>query len=655
MAIILPCLLFMTGCSYTKKIKNGETAYELQQYSVAIRLFSEEYKEYSNSIHKARIAFLLGKSYEKTLDYPSALEWYKTAENAGFGPEAKKQAALQLKMMERYSESMIVLKELQQLPEYKVMADREFLICKEAERWKSDPEPYQIEKPLETMGYSHYSPTIYRDKYLVVSSDRPEANGKSIYAWTDQKYSDLFIFTKTGVLVSPFDPLINSKHNEGSVCFTKSYNTVYFTRCQRELPENDDCKIMVSQFFEGAWTEPQTLNFIKEKVQYGHPTLLENDSVLVFSSDLSNPGGTFDLFYSELMENGIWSDPFPMPKSINSDGNEKFPTADNDTLYFSSDYLPGMGGYDIFKTYLKSDKSWAIPVNLKYPINSGADDFSLIVDKEFMPDENRLSKGYFSSSRSLKGHDEIYSYTQIYKKVDKKDVPKAAEIDYFIAGNTFSEAFENDDPNGQKLEPVILADCHLQLYNDNGILVDETKSNQKGIFLFKVEANQNYTIKGQKINFLAALTEANTFQLFPKLSETVATRQVDLILAKIFLDKELILNNIYYEFDQWNLTKEAYPTLEVLANMMITNPSIKIQLNSHTDCRGDDEYNLELSQKRAQSVVQFLINKGIDPLRLIAVGFGKTKPYLDCICTQCSEEEHQKNRRTSFTILSVVR
>src|SRR5690606_2603713 len=320
-AILLGVII--SSCSSTKKIKSGETAYELKQYALAVDLFLDEFENHSNESRKARIAFLLGKSYENILMYPDALEWYKRATDLQFGAEAVKNTGLMLKAEERYADAVKVFELLASYPEYRQIAEKEILICREAARWKSDPEPVMLKKYIDSPGFSHYSPVLYRDKYLLVASDRPESNGKEIYTWTGRKFSDFFLFTREGQLVSSFDPSVNSVHNEGTACFTQDNNTIYFTRCKGEEAENDDCKIMISHYDEGVWSEPEDLNFTITKVQYGHPALLENDSVLVFTSDLANPGGTFDLYYSELLENGIWSDPYPMPKTINTDGNEK--------------------------------------------------------------------------------------------------------------------------------------------------------------------------------------------------------------------------------------------------------------------------------------------------------------------------------------------
>lgn len=650
---IVVWITIFQACASTKKIKSGEVAYDLKQYALAIELFLDEYENHSNESRKSRIAFLLGKSYEKTLEYTEALEWYKRAADLQFGPEAIKHTGWMLKVQERYTDAIQIFELLASYPEYRQIAEKEKLICREANRWKAGPEAITLKKFNDTPGFSHYSPVIYRDKYVLLASDRPESNGKEIYTWTGRKYSDFFLFTREGQLVSSFDPAVNSLHNEGTACFSEDNNTMFFTRCHGEETGNDDCKIMVSYYSEGVWSEPENLSFIQPKIQYGHPALLENDSVLIFTSDLSDPGGTFDLYYSELDNKGTWSNPYPMPRTINTDGNEKFPTADGDTLYFSSDFLPGMGGYDIFKTYLRYDRTWSPPVNLKYPINSGGDDFSYMPDRGAKKEAGVLERGYFTSSRSKLGVDEVFVFRRTGRKiVPENNQPSKEKILYYVGGKTYEEVYEDNDPSKSKLPNRILQDTRVHLFDQDGVKKEEVRTGISGVFAFELDSGQVYILKADKPFYLTSTEEIDTREIVVPSGQNTFTIQKDIVLSKIYYDQEIVLDNIYYKFDKWDLTPEALPTLRLLAKMMAENPMIVIQLNAHTDCQGDDEYNLDLSQKRALSVVEYLISQGISPDRLVPVGHGESKPAVICACSNCTEEQYQKNRRTSFTILS---
>lgn len=647
----------MHSCTFTQKIKNGEMAYERKQYALASELLEEQFQRSQNKSYKARTAFLLGKSNMKMLDYEEALRWFLVAKNENYGDEVTKELGFLYKILERYDDAIATFEDLKKSIERQAEAEREILICKEAIRWKSETSPYTVERIFENSSGSDYSPVIYDGNFIVFSSDRDEATGSTWYNWTGNRFSDLFIMNRNGSEVRKFDSAINSKHNEGTVCFNSDYTTMYFTRCQRDDQGDDFCKIMYSSRLGGLWEEPEDMPFTIGKVQFGHPTLIERDSVLVFTSDMAAPGGNFDLYYAELFEDGTWSKPEPMPRTINTDGNEKFPTADGDTLYFSSDYLPGMGGYDIFKTYLRPDGKWASPINMKYPINSGADDFGFIIDRNAKLTGDIIEKGFFSSSRKGQGMDDIYRYSKRKIIEEKKDEPIIADdkkkiIQVFLAGRTFENVFEDDDPNKKWVDKTPLGSTFIQLIDDQNVRIAESSSDSKGIFIFELAEDRKYKIVASKKDYLNKSIEVNTYDLPIGADEKTYTINLEIILDKIYYDKEINISDIFYEYDRWELTPQAIPNLQKLADLMIQNPQINIQLSSHTDCRGDAEYNQILSQRRAQSVVDFLIAKGISETKLYAQGYGKERLIVLCDCLKCTEEEHQANRRTSFTILS---
>jgi outer membrane protein OmpA-like peptidoglycan-associated protein len=172
-----------------------------------------------------------------------------------------------------------------------------------------------------------------------------------------------------------------------------------------------------------------------------------------------------------------------------------------------------------------------------------------------------------------------------------------------------------------------------------------------GFFTFELEENTDYNFLGSRDGFLNNETTFSTKGIGKDPNFPVQKFEVELVLDQILIDKEIVLEDIYYDFDKWDIRKDAEPSLNRLAQTLKLNPDLIIQLGSHTDCRGNDRYNQDLSQKRAQSAVNYLITKGIASERLIAKGFGESDPKADCACSRCDEEEHQENRRTSFRIL----
>ncbi|MBK9254172.1 MAG: OmpA family protein [Saprospiraceae bacterium] len=656
---ILCTLLFLNACSFTKKIKDGETAYERKQYSIAADLLTDEFSKTDNSTVKARKAFLLGKSYLQLIDYDAALSWFQKSADFNYGPEAYFELGLCQKRLEEYESAIRSFEQYSRLSGNKSLADREIFICGEIIHWQQAESEYKIDRIFENSLVSDYSPVIYENDFLLFSSDRSSASGSDIYKWTGERFSDLFIMLKTGSEVRKFDSNINSDKNEGAACFSKNYEKLFFTRCFSLNNSDEKCKIMYSERDNGFYTNPEVLPFIEDKYNYGHPALIENDSVLIFSTDMGDPGKNFDLYYVVLDEDGTWSFPEPMPGTINSPGNEKFPTAHHDTLYFSSDYLPGLGGLDIFKTYLRKDGTWALPENMKPPVNSGGDDFGFVVDDFARLSGNIKQKGFFSSSRKGVGKDDIYIFTRrpvIPLKPDTEVVSDTNKVSskrsIFLAGKLFEPSYTTpDDPNSEFVTNIPLSGVFIQILDENNIRIAEISTTSRSFFATEIQTEKEYKIIASKPGYFNAVKILNSKATPFNENELDYTYNLDIVLDKIYENKEINLKNIYYDFDKWEIRNEAKPALNELAEILKNNPQINIQLSSHTDCRGEKEYNQILSQKRAQSAVEYLISMGVDSKRLQAKGYGEDNLINLCECSSCTEDQHQENRRTTFKIL----
>jgi peptidoglycan-associated lipoprotein len=645
-------ILTPLSCSFTKGIKSGEEAYERKQYSVAINLLEKEYVKNSSKQQKARSAYLMGQSYLKIQDYNEAKKWSQLAMEFGYGVEAMTLYAKTLKQVEDYDVAITVYRQIANQTHRKQEIDREISICNFAKELKNNPKPYKIDRLNQNSSVSEYAPVIYDNQFLVFTSERKEATGSSVYKWTGEKFSDLFVMIKTGSDVRSFDPVINSGSNEGAACFTSDMNTIYFTRCISENNGDAYCKLMVSHKIDGSWTEAEVLPFVMDKVNYGQPALFEHEEVLLFVSDIESPGGTSDIYYTEIHNDGSFSQPEKLPSHINSQGNEKFPTTDGDTLYFSSDYWPGMGGYDIFKAYLKPDGSWSQPENMGAPINSGGDDFSFIVDRTTKAKLGIIKEGFFVSSRNGDLKDDIYKYQELLPKPKEPDQPIIVKNTVFLTVNTYAPEYKiADDPNSGIFRNLPLGNSLINIEDETGKRIRTNQTDGNGFFVTEIPENKTIKVIAANAGYLNAVQTVSTFNLVFDTLKHTATVNLSLVLNKIYEDKEIILDNIYYDYDKWNIKEEAIPTLDLLVVLMKENPQIKIQLSSHTDCRGDDAYNLELSQKRAQSVVDYLIHKGISSQRLIPKGYGETMLIEKCICEICTEKQHQINRRTTFKII----
>ena len=652
------CFLFfglavinLLSCSFTQNVKTGELAYERKQYATAIDLLEKEYPKTGSKSQKSRKAFLLGQSYLKILDYKEAKQWFQIAVQGDYGVEALTMYAKVLKHLEEYEEAIEVYRQIAATTQRKQELDREISICRFAQELRDKPKAYKINRLNQNTTVSEYAPVMYDNQFLVFTSERKEATGSGVYKWTGEKFSDLFVMFKSGSEVRSFDPVINSGANEGAACFTSDMNTIYFTRCDHENEGDAYCKLMVSYKTDGSWSEPEVIPFVIDKINYGQPALFEQEQVLIFVADIEAPGGTSDLYYVEIEGKGMYSQPEKLPNYINSQGNEKFPVTDGDTLYFSSDFWPGMGGYDIFKVYLNADGTWSQPENMGYPVNSGGDDFSFVIDKQAKAKPNVIREGFLVSSRQGSGKDDIYTFQELAVKAPTPE-PVITKKSVFITVNTYTPEYNTpDDPNSGIASDKPLGNCLINISDEAGNRLVSNNTDGNGFFVAEVAADKAFRLVAAKAGYLNGVLEFNTMNLaFDTLTNTT-TLNLSVILNKIYEDKEIILNNIYYDYDKWDIKAEAKPALDYLAGLMRDNPQIKIQLSSHTDCRGDDAYNMELSQKRAQSVVDFLISKDVNADRLIPKGYGESMLLETCICEQCTERQHQVNRRTTFKIV----
>ena len=654
-------VFFLASCGFGKKIKTGEMAYERKQYAVAVEMLSQEYEKLDNVRIQANHAYLLGMSYGYLEENRLAINWLERAVDKGFGNEALLSIAKAYKKAGDYQSAIGAYEKLKLNSNSSRQIDREIYVLKEIASWANDVDPdLEIEPINENSGYSEYSPVIFDNNFLVFTSDNNESTGGESYKWTGNKHSDLFVMLKNGSEIKRFDASINSDQNEGTACFSKDGLHMVFTRCYVDGDSDGNCKLMYSERSSGIWSVPKPLPFMQEGINYGQPTFIEGDSVLVFTSEMIDGVGGHDLYYVERIfdENGDfeWAEPFIFPQTINSPGNEMFPSGDGDTLYFSSDYFAGLGGLDIFMTWLQPNGQWAPPQNLKKPINSSFDDFGFVVDHEANLKGKIIQKGFFTSTRKGYGKEDIYQFEKRESFVPEDSIKKEEVeeedivVEIYLAGKTKEELFEDpENPNSKKLGKVSLAECYVVI--DDGEDAQKIYSDESGQFIVQLQKDRMYSIRASKIGYLNDVKSLSTYNLKVPEGSLSTTLNIEMVLTKIYTDVEITLENIYYNYNKWDIREDAKPTLDSLSTILLNNPQISIQLASHTDCRADDEYNQILSQKRADAAVDYLVTNGVPRTKLIAKGFGETALAISCICEECTEEEHQINRRTTFKIL----
>ena len=661
-------ILVLSSCSYTIKIRDGRTAFERKQFATAIPMLRREFEKADLRRDRGQLAFLIGESYRHAGQDDKALEWYGKAYENNFGSEAMKAKAYALKRTEQYPEARETFRtlgiEIGSRYEYR----KEITACDIAENWVKDiPNTgWSLQPVAFNSAQNDFAPARYPDGRIVFTTDRNTPGNREKYSWTGNRYMNLmvaeadnaspqFLFaTAPGSLTNIGVCNMNNNGTElffsQSISYTKSddaFNKLFL--CSRTSPDEE-------------WSAPEQLPFQKDRVNYMHPALSADGNTLFFSANDPDGWGGYDLCAMQRnprKESG-WEEPVILGRNVNSSGNEVFPTTDADTLYFSSDGLPGMGGLDIFKTY-RTDRGWTPPFNLKAPVNSGYDDFSFLVlanapKNTFKRPGELIRSGLLTSNRKAegaKGGDDIYRFEQRIPlpRPAPPDTPPVKTVtpklilDVYVLENILTDP---DDPNslilGRKPLPgaTVKADFSGKKLSFN--------TDNEGMYRLEMPENTDYTFLASFPGYLSNNARFSSKGIARDPNNPVQYFEVEIVLDQIYRQKEIVLENIYYDYDKWDIRKDAEPSLDRLAGMLRQNADIKIQLGSHTDCRGNDAYNLALSQKRAQSAVNYLISKGIDPSRLTAVGYGETSPAATCACARCTEAEHQLNRRTTFKI-----
>ncbi len=632
---ILLIVSTLPACNLQRKISTGKEAFELKQYATAVDMLTKEYGRTNDPESKAYLSYLIGESKSALRLIPEATEWYTKSYNHSEKEITLKKLAEALKKQGEYAQSLAAYRELQSRFAAGAYGNEQRYIKAILDSERNIPDQsYEVTSVSFNTEYNEYSPFIFQDELLIFASDRPTNEAAEVYEWNGLYYSDLYQIRLEDPEVQSFDPFLNSEQNEGSGCMNSTGTEFYFTRCEELQLRNKHCRIYKSQKVRGQWTDPIAISFFNENVNVGHPTLMVDDSLMIFSVGPHGNYDSYDLYYSRLLPTG-WTKAAYLEGVINTEGNEKFPTSRNDTLYFSSDKLSGLGGLDIYKSYLNEAGNFTKPEPMVAPINSEGDDFGLsFINKK---KKGIRSSGYFSSSRSESRGDDIYFFEEkiIEEKPDTQSIDKPVEVEIYIAGKIV------DKETGMELPEV-------------EVIVNKTdnfKTDESGRVIFDGKQNQMYNINAALSGYFNNYIDLNTALADIPKGKKSHTINFKIELEPIKLNEEIVLENIFYDFDKWDIRIDAEPTLDSLTSLLKLNPDIKIELASHTDCRGEEDYNLELSTKRAKSAVEFIEKRGISRDRLTYRGFGEGNLTVQCICESCTEEQHQINRRTTFKIL----
>lgn len=645
---ILLSTLIIAACSSEKAIKKGDQLAAINEYFDAAKQYKRAYSKIPSKERSKRgqIAWKMAECYRKSNNPQRAAGAYQNAIRYKY-PDSitfRYLADAQVKNGDYKAAAKNYEIYLKYAPDDR-MAQIGLKAAQQSMDWKKNPTRYIVKQAKELNGQrSDYCPAYIGEDttMIIITSTRKEAKGEDISGITGQKPADMFMAKRDDKgkwqKVEKIESDINSEYEDGAAAFTPDGKTMYFTRCPIDDQYPRYASIYKSNRSDASWTTPEAVIISNDTLSsYAHPAVSPDGEWLYFTSDMAGGEGGLDLwrFYigsSRVME-GITEN---LGNRINTEGDEQFPSfGPKGELFFSSNGYPGMGGLDIFCATQENDTVWKV-TNMMAPINSNGDDFGIT----FAPG---LYRGYFSSNRGdARGWDHIYSFLlpetahYLYGWIYEKDGYELPEGVIYLIGN--------DGTN-----------------TNFGVMKD-------GSYSVCVTPGVEYVLLGTCKGYLNAMQELKT--------ENVEGRreyQRDFALPSI--TRPVLIDNIFYEFDRAELTKESATSLDELVKLLNLNPNVTIELSSHCDFRGSDSYNRRLSQRRAEAVVNYLIEHGIEEERLTAVGYGEEMPKTvlkkltethtflkendvlteDFINSLDNEEQqeicHQLNRRTEFRVL----
>ncbi len=628
-------LIVLGSCTTVQNFQSGEEAFNNEQYDLAIKMLNKELDKSKDQKPNAKLYFLLAKSYEKLSLYDKAIIEAESCVAISEDGYCQEQYADLLFKLKEYDKAEKYYKEAGLLQGDPFKFRKKLVDLRVLQRWNERTEIHEL-IALDKINsqYNEYGIHPYGNG-LFFTSDRKIESSEDKYDQTG--FYDHNIFSlEQGSSPKSIGNSINGIDNEGSSSYSPETKTLVYTRCTTNFKsDSTNCQLYSAKLEDGEWINMGKLNFCSAQYNYTQAYLYNEGMSLIFASDHEDGWGGFDIYRTDKLEDGSWDEPIPFNRSVNTPGDEKFPFIINDTLFFSSDYHTGYGGLDIFKSYQLDNQRWTQATNLRHPINSEYDDFGYIRTEDL----NQNRHIYICSSRE--GHDDIYEV-----KILPNPEPETEEVLPYPEIVLILKIVERL-PSGE-LVPFQDADVELKLADQP---IQSQKGSSKSTKEYKLEEDSNYSLSVESDSYFNQKTNVSTQEIVLIRGAADILLERTIVLEPIEIEKEIVLEDIYYDFDSWEIRDDARPSLNDLAQLMFNNPEINIELSSHTDCRGDNDYNQDLSQRRAESAREVLIENGIDENRIIATGYGESKLRIPCRCNRCTETEHQANRRTSFSVI----
>ena len=626
--VLLSLMLGSCASLYTKA---GKDAYNNLQYQDAIYYLGKGITKKDDADSRRKLA----DSYMRVNDYQNALSNYEIASTYTDNSDNDRvNHARALMGVERYSDAKTILEGIVSRDASNAYAKNLLASCKNVTRMKADSVNYIIEPVTIPAGGPVYAPRLYNGS-LVFSS--PSGNG-NIDPYTKLPYTNLFMSTREGASWSVPQELkgINSDYHDAVAAISPSGTSVVFTRSftlQSGTLAGNDNKVSTTQLYtsrksnEDSWIEATLMPFCDNKYMFTHPALSSDGQTLYFSSDMPGGFGGMDLWSVKMTDN-VWGTPVNLGGNVNSPGNEVFPTLrKDDELYFSSDIIESLGGYDLMSSQNRNG-IWERPVHLSYPLNSSHDDFSVAWNADG-------KTGYFSSDRF--GSDRIFSFI---------------EDDSKVIFNAMVSGRDSKLPlGGAKIIIKNLTDGTEQMYLTDG----------NGKFTAELAKGKDYQMVSELEGYFSQTDNFNTRGNEDPINKMIEMAELYVTDANAGKNDEngnskkpkgiYDLPDIHWDYNKWDIRKDAEPYLDNLVKLFRENKDLKFELRSHTDCRGSFEYNDDLSTKRAKAVTDYMVKKGVPRSIIVSKGYGERELLNNCSDgVMCEESLHEQNRRTEFVV-----
>lgn len=606
-----------TICAQNNSTKVADKLYSRYEYVDA----AEQYKKLvDNGKGDGYVYKQLADTYYNMFNTTEATTWYAKATETTQDAETYFRYAQMLKANGKYEEAN------KQMGKFAAMAPDDL----RAKSFKENPN--YVPKILDkTPGYTAKSLEISGDKSdfgAVLSGNTlyfasARNNARKNYGWNEEPFLDIYKSTlgDEGVFSEPTTVSeLNSKYHDGPVTITADGNTIYFAsdsfrENSFEKDKKNKLKLGKNNLFSAtkngdSWANIKSLPFNSNDYSTSNPSVSADGKTLYFSSDMPGSLGGVDIWKVAINGDGSYGTPENLGKKVNTEGNESFPfiADDNTTLYFASSGKQGLGGLDVYQIDLSKG---ADALNMGKPINTEKDDFAFTFNKA-------KNIGFFSSNRN--GNDDIFGATPI------------CGVDVIT--------LVTNAKTGAKL-----ANAKVSILDDKKNIISTEMSNAQGEVKYRVECDKVYAIQASKDGY-----EGNSFAVAKSkgtpVNVSASLQPIDVIVT----EKEIVLQSIYFEFNKSNITQEGAFELDKLVQVMKNNDQLVIMVKAHTDNRGSDVYNMNLSDRRAKSTVQYIISKGISAKNISGKGYGESEPKVNCGET-CTEEQHAENRRSEFLIV----